>query len=116
MEELMGQIETLNRKALGILSYVMDEQLGASNLVSREVSRAFETGVIVNLNRASLLFDTLPGWQKSELHKQAKTKAHNSAKIDRTSTARDWSFSKEEMLTDLPPKRLRTRLPIFLME
>jgi hypothetical protein len=116
MEELFGQVETLNRKALGILSYVMDEQLGASNLVSREVLRAFETGVMTDINRASLLFDLLPGAQKTELHKQAKSRAYDSIKMDRRSTARDWSFSKEEMLIDLQSLRLRTRPPSFLIE
>ena len=116
MEELVRQVETLNRRALGILSYVMDEQLGASNLVSREVLRAFESGVMADLNRASLLFDSLPGAQKTELHKQAKSRAYDSIKIDRRSTARDWSFSKEEMLSDLQSKRLRTRPPSFLIE
>ena len=116
MEELMEQVETLNRTALGILSYVMDEQLGASNLVSREVFRAFETGVLVDLNRAGLLFDSLPGWQKTELHKQAKNKAHDSIKIDRKSTARDWSPSEEEIVIELQTKKLRTQLPSFLID
>jgi hypothetical protein len=116
MEELMENIETLNRTALGILSYVMDEQLGASNLVSREVLRAFETGVIIDFNRAALLFDSLPGWQKIELHKQAKNRAHHSIKTDKGSTARDWSLSEGGVLTDLKSKRRRTRLPSFLIE
>jgi hypothetical protein len=116
MAELMEQVETFNRRALGILSYVMDEQLGASNLVSREVSRAFETGVLVDLNRAGLLFDSLPGWQKTELHKKAKNRAHDSIRIDRRSTARDWLPSEERILTNLQPKRLRTQLPSFLID
>ena len=116
MEELVRQVETLNRKALGILSYVMDEQLGASNLVSREVLSALESGVITDLNRASLLFDSLPGAQRAELHKQAKSRAYDSIKIDRRSTARDWSLSNQEMLSDVQSKRLRTRPPSFLIE
>ena len=39
----MSQIDPLDRRALGILSSAMNKQLGASNLVSREVDRAYRS-------------------------------------------------------------------------
>ena len=42
----MSQIDPLDRRALGILSSAMNKQLGVSNLVSREVDRAYRSGEI----------------------------------------------------------------------
>ena len=45
----MSQIDPVDHRALGILSSAMNKQLGISNIVSREVSRAFKSGEIKDL-------------------------------------------------------------------
>ena len=64
----MEKTNSTDRAALEILSKVMDEKLGASNLVAREVYRAFNSGKSADLSRAGLLFESLPRWQKIEVY------------------------------------------------
>jgi hypothetical protein len=116
MEKLMESADSIHRVALEILSQVMDEKLGASNLVSREVMRAFQTGMETDLNRASLLFDTLPGWQKNEVYKQARYRAYESVNSTDISSARIWQTSSSEVSNDLRSGVLQTPPPRFLID
>ena len=112
----MSQIDPLDRRALGILSSAMNKQLGVSNLVSREVGRAYRSGEIKDVTRAGLLFATLPRWQKVDIQREAHDKAHSSLKRIDKSSERDW----ESILSDNQSKYLDDglpgKLPSFLMD
>ncbi|MBH67072.1 MAG: hypothetical protein CMM58_01845 [Rhodospirillaceae bacterium] len=112
----MSQIDPLDRRALGILSRAMNKQLGVSNLVSREVSRAFETGKLKDKNRAGLLFDSLPGWQKIEVQREADDQAYILMEQKKSNTGREWNISKLEGKKNVLPDNFSTRLPTFLVE
>ena len=89
----MSQIDPVDHRALGILSSAMNKQLGISNIVSREVSRAFKSGEIKDLTRAGMLFDTLPRWQKMEAQREAQIKHIFGGGADNNNTARRWTIS-----------------------
>lgn len=112
----MSQIDPLDRRALGILSSAMNKQLGVSNLVSREVDRAFRSGEIKDVTRAGLLFATLPRWQKVDVQREAHDKAYSSLKRTDKNSERDW----ESILSDYQSKYLDDglpgKLPSFLMD
>ena len=92
----MEKTKSTDRAALEILSQVMDEKLGSSNLVAREVTRAFNTGKSADLSRAGLLFESLPRWQKIEVHAGATYLAHESIVSNERSSARKWSIPGKE--------------------
>ena len=53
----MSQIDPLDRRALGILSSAINKQLGVSNLVSREVDRAYRSGEIKDFTGISRVYE-----------------------------------------------------------
>ena len=112
----MSQIDPLDRRALGILSSAMNKQLGVSNLVSREVDRAYRSGEIKDVTRAGLLFATLPRWQKVEVKREAQDKAYLSLKSADKNSERDWrsisSGNQRKCLDDGLPGQL----PSFLID
>ena len=116
MEKLMESADSTHRAALEILSQVMDEKLGASNLVSREVMRAFQTGMETDLKRAGLLFDALPVWQKKEVYKQARYRAYETVDSINIPSARIWQTSGSEASNELRPGSLQTPPPRFLID
>ena len=114
--EKMSQIDPVDRRALGILSSAINKQLGISNIVSREVTRAFKSGEIKDLTRAGILFDTLPRWQKMEVQQEAQDQAYLSVEGADNNTARRWdnlSFRNENKQVD---EELPGRLPSFLID
>ena len=112
----MSQIDPIDRRALGILSRAMNKQLGVSNLVSREVTRAFETGKLKDKNRAGLLFDSLPGWQKIEVHREADDQAYILMEQKKRNTAREWNIATPNEKKSVVPSNFPSRLPTFLVE
>ena len=112
----MEKTKSTDRAALEILSQVMDEKLGSSNLVAREVPRAFNTGKLADLSRAGLLFESLPRWQKIEVHEGATYRAHESISSNGRSSARKWSISGKQKLTELKIRSLQTPPPKFLTD
>ena len=112
----MEKRKSTDRAALEILSQVMDEKLGSSNLVAREVTRAFDTGKLADLSRASLLFESLPRWQKIEVYEGATYRAHESITSKERSSARKWPFSGKDNFTELKIRTLQTPPPKFLTE
>ena len=112
----MSQIDPLDRRALGILSSAMNKKLGVSNLVSREVDRAYRSGEIKDVTRAGLLFAALPGWQKVDVQREAHEKAYLSLRRADKNSERDW----ERILSDNQRKYLDNglpgKLPSFLMD
>ena len=114
--EKMSQIDPVDRRALGILSSAINKQLGISNIVSREVTRAFKSGEIKDLTRAGVLFDTLPRWQKMEVQQEAQDQAYLSVEGADNNTARRWdnrSFRHGNKQFD---EELPVRLPSFLID
>ena len=114
--EKMSQIDPVDRRALGILSSAINKQLGLSNIVSREVTRAFKSGEIKDLTRAGILFETLPRWQKMEVQQEAQDQAYLSVEGADNNTARRWdnlSFRHENKQFD---EELPGRLPSFLID
>ena len=112
----MEKTKSTDRAALEILSQVMDEKLGSSNLVAREVTRAFKTGKLADLSRAGLLFESLPRWQKIEVHAGATYLAHESIASNERSSARKWSIPGKEKFTELKIRSLQTPPPKFLTD
>ena len=112
----MEKIKSTESAALEILSQVMDEKLGPSNLVAREVTRAFNTGKSADLSRAGLLFKSLPRWQKIEVYEGATYRAHESIASKERSSARKWPISGKENFTELNIKSLQTPPPKFLTD
>ena len=112
----MEKTKSTDRAALEILSQVMDEKLGSSNLVAREVTRAFNTGKLAELSRAGLFFEALPRWQKIEVHEGATYRAHKSIASNERSSARKWSTSGKENFTELKIRSLQTPPPKFLTD
>ena len=112
----MEKTNSADRAALEILSQVMDEKLGTSNLVAREVSRAFNTGKLADLSRAGLLFESLPRWQKIEVYEGAAYRAHESIGSKEISSARIWPIPYRENAHEPKNRSLQTPLPKFLTE
>ena len=112
----MVKTNSTDRAALEILSQVMDEKLGSSNLVAREVTRAFNTGKLADLSRAGLLFESLPRWQKIEVYEGATYRAHESVTSKERSSARKWPISGEENFTESKIRSLQTPPPKFLTD
>ncbi|MED5225394.1 MAG: hypothetical protein VX962_00120 [Pseudomonadota bacterium] len=113
----MSQIDPVDHRALGILSSAMNKQLGISNIVSREVSRAFKSGEIKDLTRAGMLFDTLPRWQKMEVQREAQDQAYLSLEgADNNNTARRWDNLSLEHQKKQFDEELPGRLPSFLID
>ena len=112
----MSKIDVFDRRALFILSSAMNKQLGVSNLVSREVNRAFQSGHLRDRHRAGVLFDSLPRWKRIEVQRQADEQAHKLVEKNKKTTARKWddvpNGSRENELT----KKIPPRLPSFLLE
>ena len=112
----MSKIDVFDRRALFIFSSAMNKQLGVSNLVSREVDRAFQSGELRDRHRAGILFDSLPRWQRIEVQREADDQAHKLMEKDKKTTARKWedrsNKSREHELT----KKTPPRLPSFLLE
>lgn len=86
----MAEIDPLNRRALGILSDTVNEQLGPSDLVSREVKRAYISGKLVDQDRAGSVFNSLPGWQRNMIGYAANDRARDVVRLRLGSTGRDW--------------------------
>ncbi|GAB4173002.1 MAG: hypothetical protein OHK0024_09560 [Thalassobaculales bacterium] len=83
------------RRALGILSDTVNQQLGQANLVAREVRRAYQTGKAVDMFTARAAFNALPGWQRRQIDEAAQERAAVTARTQRQvaqarDTARDW--------------------------
>lgn len=114
--KLMEKTNSTDRAALEILSQVMDEKLGSSNLVAREVSRAFSTGKLADLSRAGLLFESLPRWQKIEVYEGATYLAHESIGSKEISSARRWPISDRANANGSKNRGLQTPLPKFLTD
>ena len=112
----MEKRKSTDRAALEILSQVMDEKLGSSNLVAREVTRAFDTGNLADLSRAGLLFESLPRWQKIEVYKGATYRAHESIASKERCSARKWPILGKENFTELKIRSLQTPPPRFLTD
>ena len=112
----MEKTKSTDRAALEILSQVMDEKLGSSNLVAREVTRAFNTGKLADLSRAGLLFESLPRWQKIEVFEGATYRAHESITSKERSSARKWPISCKGNFTELKSCSLQTPPPKFLTD
>ena len=112
----MPQIDPLDRRALGILSSAMNEQLGVSNLVSREVDRAYRSGEIKDVTRAGLLFATLPRWQKIEVQREAHDKAYLSLKRADKNSERDWRSISSGNQRKYLDEGLPGQLPSFLID
>ena len=112
----MEKTNSTDRAALEILSQVMDEKLGSSNLVAREVSRAFNSGKSADLSRAGLLFESLPRWQKIEVYEDATYRAHELIGSQEISSARRWPISDRENVNESKNRSLQTPLPQFLIE
>ena len=112
----MEKTKSTDRAALEILSQVMDEKLGSSNLVAREVTRAFNTGKLADLSRAGLLFESLPPWQKIEVYEGATYRANESIASKARSSARKWPISGKANFTELKTRSLQTPPPKFLTD
>ena len=114
--KLMEKTNSTDRAALEILSQVMDEKLGSSNLVAREVSRAFNSVKSADLRRAGLLFESLPRWQKIEVYEDATYRAHEAIGSQEISSARRWPISDRENANESKNRSLQKPLPQFLIE
>ena len=112
----MEKTNSTDRAALEILSQVMDEKLGSSNLVAREVSRAFNSGKSADLSRAGLLFESLPRGKKIEVYEGAKYLAYESIGSKERSSARRWPISDRENANESQIRSLQKPLPQFLIE
>ncbi|MFN3460489.1 MAG: hypothetical protein ACK4ZN_05710 [Oceanibaculum sp.] len=78
-----------DRQALGILAETVSVTLGMSNIVTREVRRAYESGRTVDLFTAKAAFNALPGWQRQQIGDAAEERAWHFQRIARASQ-RDW--------------------------
>lgn len=90
----MGNYETADRRALGILSDTVAERLGPSDKVTREIRRAYTSGKQIDRFMARAAFDALPGWQRADIGEAATRMAREIVqKVLREAlvgTARDW--------------------------
>jgi hypothetical protein len=86
----MAEIDPTDRRALGILSDTVNEQLGPSDVVSREVRRAYTSGKDIDRDRAGSVFNDLPGWQRNMIGFAANDRARDVVRLRLGSTGRDW--------------------------
>lgn len=86
----MAEINPTDRRALGILSDTVNEQLGPSDLVSREIHRAYTSGRSVDCARAGSVFNELPGWQRNMIGFAANDRARDVVRLRLGATGRDW--------------------------
>ena len=86
----MAEIKSTDRRVLGILSDTVNEQLGPADVVSREVHRACTSGKAIDRDRASSVFNNLPGWQRNMIGFAANDRAHDVVRLRLGSTGRDW--------------------------
>ncbi len=107
----MEQIDSLDRRALGILSDTIIEHLGASDSVSKEVERAYKSGKITDQERATSVFNSLPGWQRNMIGYAADNRAREIVSLKTFTSERDWrylenldagSFKRDSDLAPLP--------------
>lgn len=105
----MAEIDPLDRRALGILSDTVSEQLGPTDLVAREVRRAYTSGKLIDRQRAGSVFDTLPGWQRNMIGYAANDRARDVVRMRLGSTGRDWrdleSRDRDRSPRSAPPPR-----------
>ena len=113
----MAEIDALDRRALGILSDTVSEQLGPTDLVSKDIRRAYTSGKLTDRNRAGTAFNLLPGWQRNMIGFAANDRAHDVVRLRMGSTDRDWrdlefsrqSRSSQGNLSAPPPRFLLNR-------
>lgn len=113
----MAEIDPTDRRALGILSDTVNEQLGPSDVVSREVRRAYTSGKSIDREHAGSVFNELPGWQRNMIGFAANDRARDVVRLRLGSTGRDWrdlepsAKSREQLGTRLapPPRFLLNR-------
>ena len=86
----MAEIDPIDRRALGILSDTVNEQLGPSDVVSREVRRAYTSGKDIDWDRAGSVFNDLPGWQRNMIGFAANDRARDVVRLRLGATGRDW--------------------------
>jgi len=86
----MAEIDALDRRALGILSDTVSEQLGPTDVVSKEVRRAYTSGKVIDRDRAGSVFNSLPGWQRNMIGYAANDRAKDVVRLRLGSTGRDW--------------------------
>ncbi|MCR9070908.1 MAG: hypothetical protein NXI18_04245 [Alphaproteobacteria bacterium] len=120
----MSEIDPQDRRALGVLSEVVNAELGAGSIVAREVNRAFRSGRSADLRTASAAFDALPPWQRSSIGDSADHRARRyraqTVEQRRTpvrenvrDTARDWQDLREtqdRVVIPAPPRFLKPRI------
>lgn len=77
----MAESESLDRRALEILSETVAEQLGRSNQVVQDVLRASSSGSTDDLAKAQSAFDSLPVWRRNEIGFAARDRARAAARV-----------------------------------
>ena len=92
-----------DRQALGILAETVSVTLGMSNIVTREVRRAYESGRTVDLFTAKAAFNALPGWQRQQIGDAAEERAWHFQRIARASQ-RDWRELADREKTIIFPR------------
>lgn len=92
-----------DRQALGILAETVSVTLGMSNIVTREVRRAYESGRTVDLFTAKAAFNALPGWQRQQIGDAAEERAWQFLRVARASQ-RDWRDLADREKTIIFPR------------
>ncbi|EKE76828.1 hypothetical protein [Oceanibaculum indicum] len=92
-----------DRQALGILAETVSVTLGMSNIVTREVRRAYESGRTVDLFTAKAAFNALPGWQRQQIGDAAEERAWHFQRVARASH-RDWRELADREKTIIFPR------------
>lgn len=92
-----------DRQALGILAETVSVTLGMSNIVTREVRRAYESGRTVDLFTAKAAFNALPGWQRQQIGDAAEERAWQFVRVARASQ-RDWRDLADREKTIIFPR------------
>ena len=92
-----------DRQALGILAETVSVTLGMSNIVTREVRRAYESGRTVDLFTAKAAFNALPGWQRQQIGDAVEERAWQFLRVARASQ-RDWRDLADREKTILFPR------------
>ena len=111
----MSEINPLDRRALGILSDTVKEQLGPSDLVSREVKRAYTSGKSIDRERAGMVFNSLPGWQRNMIGFAANDRARDVVRLRMGATGRDWRDLEAESAKPAPQTGRLSPPPRFLL-
>lgn len=84
------KIENSDQHALEILADTVSVTLGRSNIVTREVRRAYESGRPVDFFTAKAAFNALPGWQRQQIGDAAQERAWTTRRVASRPTGRDW--------------------------